>query len=55
MHVVKGAEGVAIAELNAPLPRDVVVDSKLEETAAKFGRIVADSTEATKTPVLSAG
>ena len=55
MHVVKGAEGVAIAELNAPLPRDVVVDSKLEETAAKFGRIVADSTEATKTSVLSAG
>ncbi len=45
----------AQVELNAPLPRDVVVDSKVEETAAKFGRILADSTEATKTSVLSAG
>ncbi len=52
MHVVKGAEEAAIAELNAPLPRDVV--PKAEETAAKFGRILADSTEATKTSVLPA-
>lgn len=42
MHVVKGAEEAAIAELDAPPPRDVVVDSKVKETAAKFGRIVAE-------------
>jgi hypothetical protein len=33
----------------------VVVDLKADETAVKFGRIVADSTEATETSVLSAG
>lgn len=45
----------AAVELGASLPRDVVVDSKVEEAAAKFGRIVADNSEATKASVLSAG
>ena len=55
MHVVKGAEAAAIAELNAPLPRAEVGDPVPvpDRTVGDFGRILVDSTEATKTSVLS--
>jgi integrase len=49
MHVVKGAKEAAIAKLNTPLPTGL---SPTEE-GFEFGRILADSTESSKTPVLS--
>jgi integrase len=53
MHVVKGAEAAAIAELNARLPDEGLSHGEYEGAAGSFGRILVVSTEATKTSVLS--